>query len=132
MSRKRSKCHDYADLESRAKEAAQMAELTALLAGELRGLLQLLYFSRKILKNHFPTHRKLIARLNTLCETSDLHRLNLDVLHKKYAAIVENHRHEYGALEYVSLQGLLNYSISLEQLLEVFPIDTVVEDFLDE
>lgn len=131
MSRNRSRRIHFDDALRDAKQAAQMYELIEILLDEQEGYKALLDFVGVLLKKHYPRHLKLTKLIGKVGHNTAFYSAALNVLLREYRAYLADFEHQYGEIDAPSLRGLLNYTISLEDLLEVFPIESAVEDFLD-
>ncbi len=132
MSHKRAKRRDWSDIEKRAIEAHQILEILEMYHEELDGFLKVLVLTRRIVETYYPKHQKVLFRLRCLAQAIPRHKVEFSHLAQLYRQEVHDLEHQYGVIEHVPLPSLLNYSISLGDLLELFPIDRIVEDFLDE
>lgn len=131
MSSPHSRRIDPNDPQQRGKQAKQIAELLDQFIAEYQYIQSMLDFFERLASRQYPDHR----RLQTLLKKED-HRFafgirDLSQLSRQYHRVLEDFEHTCGAVETPSLLPMFNYTISILDLLDLFPMDRVVEDFLD-
>lgn len=131
MSHRHSKRVPFSDQLNDGKQAVQMLELIGLILDESTGLENLLNFFEAVVKSQYPRHKKLQSLIHKLSSRQRFLLKDIVAMQYEYRRFIEKYQHDNGEVIAPSLQSILNYSISLESLLEHYPIDRVVEDFLD-
>lgn len=131
MSKKHSRRIRHDDPCRPGKQAAQMIELLEMLIGTADDYFELVEVIGKLIERHFEDHQRFLSAIHRIQEKRKSELFALGQLKKQYRQYLADFEHIHGEVDAPSLAGLLNYSISLESLLEIFPVERVVEDFLD-
>lgn len=115
----------------RGKQAKQIADLLDHFIQEFQYMEDMLQFFSHVAVRQYPTHRRLVAALRH--EDGRLNHAVRDLmrLRKEYLQVVGDEEHKFGVIDTPSLLPMFNYTISILDLLDLFPMDRVVEDFLD-
>lgn len=115
----------------RGQQAAQVLSLLAELVDEIRGLHDYVDFLDTVLKTEFPEHSQLAGYTTAIVRRNEFYLHKLYKFQRQYQKIYDDYAHKNGKPELDRLLTLQPFMISINDLLERFPMDTVVKDFLD-
>lgn len=112
--------------------ALDVADLMAELETEIQGFTTYLSLLGTILKSRYPRHRKMRKLVEKQKHETEIALVNLRKLQIRYRSKIYDFEHRNGKLERKPMAALTPFAMSFEQLLETFPADQILEEFLDD
>lgn len=115
----------------RGQQAAHVLSLLAELIEEIRGMHDYLDFLDGVLEAGFPEHQQFRKFELALMRRHEywLHRLY--TMRRQYQGVYDEYAHSHGEVKIDHVISVVPYFTSLEHLLERYPRDVVIKDFLD-
>lgn len=117
--------------DDRAVQAKQVDQWLQEYIAELEGTLTYTDLVARVIRRAYPDHKKLVAFLAGAVD--DLSDLLIEVrdFHRRYRSLVADYEHRQGKIDCPRLRHIDPYMTSITELLDLYPMDEVVEDFLD-
>lgn len=111
--------------------AMDVADLMAELEEEILGFNTYLTLLTTILTQRYPRHRKLRKLIETQKHGNEIALVNMRKLLIRYRNKIYDFEHRNGKIERKKMKSVTPFTMSFAELLETYPAERLIEEFLD-